>query len=105
MLLSAVALLDEEPSPTEADVMHHLRRPALHRLPEDRGRHPRLLGERPVSPAGPLRVVGRSVRRPDAVDKVTGRARYVTDLRPGPGMLAPRSCGRRTRTRGSGRST
>ena len=25
MLLSAVALLDEEPSPTEADVMHHLR--------------------------------------------------------------------------------
>jgi carbon-monoxide dehydrogenase small subunit len=25
MLLSAVALLDEEPSPTEADVMNHLR--------------------------------------------------------------------------------
>ena len=25
MLLSAVALLDEKPSPTEADVMHHLR--------------------------------------------------------------------------------
>jgi CO/xanthine dehydrogenase Mo-binding subunit len=33
-----------------------------------------------VSPARPLRVVGRSVRRPDAMDKVTGRARYVTDL-------------------------
>jgi len=39
-----------------------------------------------VSPAGPLRVVGRSVRRPDALDKVTGRARYVTDLTQ-PGML------------------
>jgi CO/xanthine dehydrogenase Mo-binding subunit/aerobic-type carbon monoxide dehydrogenase small subunit (CoxS/CutS family) len=30
--------------------------------------------------AGALRVVGRSVPRGDAVDKVTGRARYVTDL-------------------------
>ena len=30
--------------------------------------------------AEPLRVVGRSVLRGDAVDKVTGRARYVTDL-------------------------
>jgi len=39
-----------------------------------------------VSPARPLRVVGRSVRRPDAMDKVTGRARYVTDLSQ-PGML------------------
>jgi CO/xanthine dehydrogenase Mo-binding subunit len=35
---------------------------------------------------GPLRVVGRSVRRLDAIDKVTGRARYVTDLAQ-PGML------------------
>jgi CO/xanthine dehydrogenase Mo-binding subunit len=34
----------------------------------------------------PLHVVGQSVRRPDAVDKVTGRARYVTDLTQ-PGML------------------
>ncbi len=39
-----------------------------------------------MSPAGPFRIVGRSVRRPDAVDKVTGRARYVTDLAL-PGML------------------
>ena len=36
--------------------------------------------------AQPLRVVGRSVRRLDAIDKVTGRARYVTDLAQ-PGML------------------
>src|SRR5215813_14257412 len=32
------------------------------------------------------RIVGKSVRRVDAVDKVTGRARYVTDLER-PGML------------------
>jgi CO/xanthine dehydrogenase Mo-binding subunit len=39
-----------------------------------------------VSAPRPLRIVGRSVRRPDATDKVTGRARYVTDLSQ-PGML------------------
>ena len=39
-----------------------------------------------MSTRGPLRVVGRSVRRLDAVEKVTGRARYVTDLEL-PGML------------------
>jgi len=39
-----------------------------------------------VRPAGPFRVVGRSVRRLDAIDKVTGRARYLTDLSV-PGML------------------
>ena len=39
-----------------------------------------------MSPPRPLRVVGQSVRRPDAMDKVTGRARYVTDLSQ-PGML------------------
>jgi CO/xanthine dehydrogenase Mo-binding subunit len=39
-----------------------------------------------VSAPGPLRVVGQSVRRIDALEKVTGRARYVTDLEM-PGML------------------
>ncbi|MGH7365781.1 MAG: xanthine dehydrogenase family protein molybdopterin-binding subunit [Candidatus Rokuibacteriota bacterium] len=39
-----------------------------------------------MTPGPPLRVVGRSVRRLDAIDKVTGRARYVTDLTQ-PGML------------------
>src|SRR5207302_1079466 len=34
---------------------------------------------RPVS-ARPLRVVGRPLARIDAIEKVTGRARYVTDL-------------------------
>jgi CO/xanthine dehydrogenase Mo-binding subunit len=39
-----------------------------------------------VTPAGPLRVVGRPVPRVDGLEKVTGRARYVTDLEL-PGML------------------
>ena len=39
-----------------------------------------------MSSRAPLRVVGRSVPRLDALDKVTGRARYVTDLER-PGML------------------
>jgi CO/xanthine dehydrogenase Mo-binding subunit len=36
--------------------------------------------------SAPLRVVGHSVPRTDALEKVTGRARYVTDLEL-PGML------------------
>jgi CO/xanthine dehydrogenase Mo-binding subunit len=42
-----------------------------------------------VSARGPLRVVGHSVRRIDAVEKVTGRTRYVSDLAL-PGMLHAR---------------
>jgi CO/xanthine dehydrogenase Mo-binding subunit len=42
-----------------------------------------------VSARGPLRVVGQSVRRVDALEKVTGRARYVSDLAL-PGMLHAR---------------
>jgi len=38
------------------------------------------------SARGPLRVVGHSVRRTDALEKVTGRARYLSDLEL-PGML------------------
>ena len=39
-----------------------------------------------MSPHQPLSVVGQSVRRLDVLEKVTGRARYVTDLEL-PGML------------------
>ncbi|PYO59086.1 MAG: xanthine dehydrogenase subunit D, partial [Candidatus Rokuibacteriota bacterium] len=39
-----------------------------------------------MSPRQPLSVVGQSVRRLDVLEKVTGRARYVTDLEL-PGML------------------
>src|SRR6266446_915595 len=51
----------------------------LHGLPEDRRGGPGRRGDRPVS-ARPLRVVGRPVPRVDGLEKVTGRARYVTDL-------------------------
>ena len=44
------------------------------------------IGDGGVTRTRPLRVVGQSVRRLDAIDKVTGRARYVTDLAQ-PGML------------------
>src|SRR2546422_1651113 len=51
----------------------------LHGLPEDRRGGLGRCGDRPVS-ARPLRVVGRPVPRVDGLEKVTGRARYVTDL-------------------------
>ena len=44
------------------------------------------IGDGGVTRTRPFRVVGHSVRRLDAIDKVTGRARYVTDLAQ-PGML------------------
>src|SRR5262245_14591512 len=73
----------------------------MHRLSQDRGRGARVRrsartsrvspGDRALDAdgagtPGPLRVVGRSVVRPDALDKVTGRARYASDLVQ-PGML------------------
>jgi len=102
MLLSAKALLDEEPRATEADVVRHLRgnlcrcsgyrkivdavvacaaRPGPRASDAHRPRDTADAGA-----PGPFRVVGHSVRRPDALDKVMGRARYVSDLAQ-PGML------------------
>src|SRR5438477_187524 len=51
----------------------------LHGVSQDRRGHRGRRRRRPVS-APPLRVVGRPVARIDAIEKVTGRARYVTDL-------------------------
>ena len=112
MLLSAAALLEENPSPTREQILHYLRGNlcrctgyqkiidailACAKLPP----HPALspsTGERDSTPRNPLphrgrgqgegalRVVGHSVRRVDALEKVTGRARYVTDMEL-PGML------------------
>ncbi|HUF92804.1 MAG TPA: xanthine dehydrogenase family protein molybdopterin-binding subunit, partial [Candidatus Limnocylindria bacterium] len=42
-----------------------------------------------MSPRGPFKVIGRSVRRTDALEKVTGRARYLSDLEL-PGMAHAR---------------
>ena len=83
MLMTARALLGEQPAPTRATVLHYLRG-SLCRCTGYRKIVDAIVGgaaaERPISGAGALRVVGRSVPRTDAVDKVTGRARYVTDL-------------------------
>ena len=126
MLLSAKALLDEDPAPTRERIEEFLRgnlcrctgyrkivdaieacaarpggspAPLVTAGPVDHRRqaipysptHSAAVGPvqaaatGPEPPGGraeatPLRVVGRSVRRLDAPEKVTGRARYVSDL-------------------------
>ncbi len=83
MLMTAHALAAEEPAPTREAVLHYLRG-SLCRCTGYQKIVECLLGGpvgRPAAgEAGALRVVGRSVARGDAVDKVTGRARYVTDM-------------------------
>jgi CO/xanthine dehydrogenase Mo-binding subunit/aerobic-type carbon monoxide dehydrogenase small subunit (CoxS/CutS family) len=110
MLLSAAALLEENPAPTREQILHYLRGnlcrcTGYQKIVDaiaDRGQvsHSNIGGEtagpaerKPVSKCRnvrpdpePLRVVGRSVPRVDALEKVTGRARYVTDMEL-PGML------------------
>jgi len=112
MLLSAAALLEENPSPTREQILHYLRGnlcrctgyqkiiDAIVACAGGQVSHSNISGETPgpaerelpsecrnVRPdPEPLRVVGHSVRRVDALEKVTGRARYVTDMEL-PGML------------------
>jgi CO/xanthine dehydrogenase Mo-binding subunit/aerobic-type carbon monoxide dehydrogenase small subunit (CoxS/CutS family) len=99
MLLTARALLRERPEPTRDEILHELRGSlcrctgyrkiveaieAAARAPL----HPRAPQTiRRDDPAGPrpLRVVGHPLARIDGGEKVTGRARYVTDLA-APGM-------------------
>src|SRR5688572_1790988 len=87
MLMTASALAADEPAATRAGIADYLRgslcRCTGYRKIVDAieaGLRPGAAPPRPVSEAGALRVVGRSVPRTDAVEKVTGRARYVTDL-------------------------
>ena len=106
MLLSAAALLEENPSPTREQILHYLRGnlcrctgyqkiiDAITSCARGQVSHSNIGGEttvpaerEPVSNCRnvrpdpePLRVVGQSVRRVDAPEKVTGRARYVTDM-------------------------
>ena len=106
MLLSAAALLEENPSPTREQILHYLRGNLCRCTGYQKiidaitscargqvshsniGRETTVPAERePVSNCRnvrsdpePLRVVGHSVRRVDAPEKVTGRARYVTDM-------------------------
>jgi CO/xanthine dehydrogenase Mo-binding subunit/aerobic-type carbon monoxide dehydrogenase small subunit (CoxS/CutS family) len=93
MLMTACALAAEQSAPTRESVLHYLRG-SLCRCTGYQTIVGAILGaavpaETPGSAAGPLRVVGRSVPRADALDKVTGRARYVTDLEL-PGMAHAR---------------
>jgi CO/xanthine dehydrogenase Mo-binding subunit/aerobic-type carbon monoxide dehydrogenase small subunit (CoxS/CutS family) len=88
MLLTTKALLDEHPAPSHEDVLHYLRgslcrctgyRKILEAIETAGGtRAPAA----PMDSIGvpPLRVVGHPVPRVDGGEKVTGRARYVTDL-------------------------
>jgi CO/xanthine dehydrogenase Mo-binding subunit/aerobic-type carbon monoxide dehydrogenase small subunit (CoxS/CutS family) len=88
LLMTAHALAAEHPAPTRETVLHYLRG-SLCRCTGYRKIVDAIMAgadpsgaptERPTSASGPLRVVGHSVPRGDALDKVTGRARYVTDL-------------------------
>jgi CO/xanthine dehydrogenase Mo-binding subunit/aerobic-type carbon monoxide dehydrogenase small subunit (CoxS/CutS family) len=92
MLMTARALAADEPAPTRQSILHYLRgslcrctgyRKIVDAIEAGLGGGAPAPG--PESAAGALRVVGRSVPRTDAVEKVTGRARYVTDLEQ-PGM-------------------
>ena len=49
------------------------------------------------------KVVGSRVKRPDGIEKVTGKARYGADAS-APGGLVGRACARRIPTRKSSRS-
>ncbi len=88
MLMTAHALAAEQPAPTREAILHYLRgslcrctgyRKIVEAISAGAGA-PSAPAARPGSAPGALRVVGHSVARSDAVDKVTGRARYVTDL-------------------------
>ncbi len=90
MLLTAKALLAEDPSPTREHVNHYLRgslcrctgyRKIVDAIVLGGGLCPPIARAKPALGAvGPLRVVGQSVRRTDALEKVTGRARYLSDM-------------------------
>ncbi|MBN1935896.1 MAG: molybdopterin-dependent oxidoreductase [Anaerolineae bacterium] len=85
MIMSAKALLDANPHPTDAEIAAALKGNlcrctgyagilrAVHRAAG-------LAGGDPPQSARPLKVIGRAIPRPDAVAKVTGAARYTADL-------------------------
>src|SRR5437016_11892152 len=91
MLLTTKALISEHAAPRRDDVLHYLRgslcRCTGYRkiieavLACARGSTHEAVSASPRA----LRVVGHSVPRVDGYEKVTGRARYVTDLL-APGM-------------------
>ncbi|HEV8144256.1 MAG TPA: 2Fe-2S iron-sulfur cluster-binding protein, partial [Methylomirabilota bacterium] len=93
MLLTAKALGDEHTAPSRNDVLHYLRGSlcrctGYRKIVEavlDATHGPSPNASAPLPPSRALRVVGHAVPRIDGAEKVTGRARYVTDL-VAPGM-------------------
>jgi CO/xanthine dehydrogenase Mo-binding subunit/aerobic-type carbon monoxide dehydrogenase small subunit (CoxS/CutS family) len=93
LVLTATAFRAEEPAPTRETVLHYLRGSLCRCTGYQKivdaivgGAAGAAAAAEPVGSTAPaLRVVGRSVPRTDVLDKVTGRARYVTDLE-APGM-------------------
>jgi CO/xanthine dehydrogenase Mo-binding subunit/aerobic-type carbon monoxide dehydrogenase small subunit (CoxS/CutS family) len=86
MLLTTKALLDESPSAQREEVLHYLRgslcrctgyRKILDAIATAAA--PKATAPPAIEEASPFRVVGRSIPRVDGGEKVTGRARYVTD--------------------------
>ncbi|MCS7324840.1 MAG: molybdopterin cofactor-binding domain-containing protein [Anaerolineae bacterium] len=90
LLMTAKALLDQNPNPTEDDIKHALKDTYcrctgyVSVINAIRDAAARLRGEPPIPPSlphtkEPLRFVGRPLPRPDAVAKVTGAAKYTDD--------------------------
>ncbi len=98
MIMMARALLDQNPQPSDDDIRHALKDTfcrctgytsilaAVKQAADELGGIP--AAAPPTLPATqpPLAVVGQPLPRPDAVDKVTGAARYTDDY-VFPGML------------------
>ena len=87
MLMTARALAADEPAATRESIVRYLRGSLCRctgylKIVEaiQAGLGFGAPAARPESRTGALSVVGRSVTRSDALEKVTGRARYVTDL-------------------------
>ncbi len=81
ILMTAKALLAEEPAPTRERVAEYLRGSLCRCTGYRKILDAITLGGRPaLETAGPFRVVGKSVRRADTIEKVRGRARYLGDM-------------------------
>jgi xanthine dehydrogenase molybdenum-binding subunit len=95
-IMTAYALLQSNPHPTEADIRHALKDtlcrcagyPSIVRAIQSAGNGGQGIADNLLSPAL-LKVVGTPQPRPDAVEKVTGAAKYTADLK-FPGMLHAR---------------
>jgi xanthine dehydrogenase molybdenum-binding subunit len=98
-LMTAYALLQENPDPTSDEIRHALKDtlcrcagyPTIERAIQAAGKalrtgHPLGSDSLTLSSSEPLQSIGTSQIRPDAVEKVTGAARFSDDLK-FPGML------------------